>query len=360
MSEPRRAAWLVGELSTITIAVAAVVVPAIHALHAPSFGHPVRGEAAWQNFVTGSTVLTVLGSIAAWVVWLTWRRRALLDAQPDGPARLLAIGMATLPDDRDEWATALQAELASLTDRSERWRFAAGGARAALTSPGGWQRPAAGWVGGTIGAVSVVACIVSAIVLLTDGTATTYTPPAYLVASLVVVLTGSLAMMLAAPPALASSNLGRHTGTVLGIAAGTSLLLWSRAGALEAGALIHIMPADLLAFVVAPVLVALVSRSFRAALQSIVWGFAFSAVTMFPVYLVESMRRYRAGDGLYLDGDAPVGASVASNLTDAVAWLVFLVPGILIPVGILSAALVAAVARAIVPPARARRRRATV
>jgi hypothetical protein len=53
-------------------------------------------------------------------------------------------------------------------------------------------------------------------------------------------------------------------------------------------------------------------------------------VTMLPVHLVESIRRYRTGGGLYLDGDAPAGSSVGSNLTDAVAWLLLVGPRVLV------------------------------
>ena len=51
----------------------------------------------WRSFIDAARVLSVFGTAAAWVVWLAWRRRARLDAQPDGPARLLAIGVAMLP-----------------------------------------------------------------------------------------------------------------------------------------------------------------------------------------------------------------------------------------------------------------------
>jgi hypothetical protein len=77
------------------------------------------------------------------------------------------------------------------------------------------------------------------------------------------------------------------------------------------------------------------------------WGFVFGTLTLFPVYVVESVRRYHAGGGLYLDGDAPLGSTVATNLGDAVVWLLLVVPGLLIPAGILGTALVAALANAV-------------
>jgi hypothetical protein len=68
---------------------------------------------------------------------------------------------------------------------------------------------------------------------------------------------------------------------------------------------------------------------------------------MFPIYIVESIRRYHAGGGLYLDGDAPIGSTIGTNLADAVSWLLVVVPSLLVPIGILSAALVSAIVHAI-------------
>jgi hypothetical protein len=65
-----------------------------------------------------------------------------------------------------------------------------------------------------------------------------------------------------------------------------------------------ILPAQFVIFVIAPVIVAVILRSLGAAVQAIVAGFIFGGVTMFPVYILESIRRYKADGGLYLDGDA--------------------------------------------------------
>lgn len=97
--------------------------------------------------------------------------------------------------------------------------------------------------------------------------------------------------------------------------------------------------------------VGVVARSLRAALQCMVWGFVFSAVTMFPVYILEATSRFRTG-GLYLDGDAPAGSTLASNLSDAVAWLLLVVPAVLVPIGIVLAAVLATIARTVAPPDR--------
>lgn len=300
--------------------------------------------------MTGARVLSVLVTAAAWVVWVTWRSRAGVDAQPDGPARLLAMGVATLPGDRAEWGAAMAAELVTLTGRSDRWRFARSAVRAALISPGGARRPAAGWLGGTIGTVSVMACVAAAVHMLGIDAAASATTPAYVIVALVIVLVGSLALMLAAPPAIASSRLARHTGTWLGVAAGAALLLWSRAGTLKAGAMAVIVPAQLLSFVLVPAVIAALARSLRAALQCITWAYVFGVVTMFPVYIIESIHRYRLDGGLYLDGDSPAASTVANNLTDAVAWVVLVVPSLLIPLGVLAAGLFARLCRKAAAP----------
>jgi hypothetical protein len=259
------------------------------------------------------------------------------------------MGVATLPGDRDEWAAAMAAELASLTGRGDRWRFALSGVRAALASPGGAWRPAAGWAGGAIGAIGVMACVAAAIhMLAVDGAASAATP-AYVIVVLAIVLAGGLAMMLAAPPAIASSRLARRTGVWLGVAAGAALLLLSRVGALEAGAMALIVPVQLLSFVFAPAVIAAVARSLRAAVQCIAWAYVFGAVTMFPVYILESIRRYRLDGGLYLDGDSFGGSTVANNLTDAVAWVVLMVPSLFIPLGVLVAGALVIVTRKVAP-----------
>ena len=108
-----------------------------------------------------------------------------------------------------------------------------------------------------------------------------------------------------------------------------------------------ILPAQFVIFVIAPVIVAVILRSLGAAVQAIVAGFIFGGVTMFPVYILESIRRYKADGGLYLDGDAPIGTTIGTNLGDAVGWLLLIVPGLMIPLGILAPALATVVLRAI-------------
>jgi hypothetical protein len=163
-------------------------------------------------------------------------------------------------------------------------------------------------------------------------------------------------MILAAPPSLTSSRLARRTGMAIGVASGVLLLLSSLAGGFGSGAMGQVMLAQLVVLVIAPAVVAALARSFRAALQCLLWGFVFSVVTMFPVYVVASVRKFEAVGLLLLDDDLPLpGATVATNLGDAVSLLMLTVPGILVPLGVVLAALVATVARTIPPPTPAAR-----
>jgi hypothetical protein len=156
-------------------------------------------------------------------------------------------------------------------------------------------------------------------------------------------------LLLAAPAMLTSSRLARHIGISLGLATGVLLLVMSRSGALDAGALTILGPAQLLAFVVAPAVVAAVTRSLHAAVQCIVWGFVFSVITMFPVYIIESIGRYRDHGELFLDADAPATSGLGDNLTDAVSSLVLIGPGFFIPLGVLAATGAATIAGTLPP-----------
>jgi hypothetical protein len=333
------------ELALIALCVTAAVVAVMYAVASPGFDNPIeeRAESARTNFTASSVVLSVLATAAAWVVWLRWRHRADVDAQPDGPGRLLAVGVATLPPDRHEWGDALMAELASIEDRGERWRFAASGACTTFGSPAGWERPAAGWAGAAIGTVGVMACVAAAVHLLAVDAGQSEVTPGYVVVTLMVLLAACLVLLVAAPAALTSSRLARQVGVSLGIATGVVLLVTSRSGTLDAGALTVTAPAQLVAFVVAPAVVAAITRSLQAAVQCIVWSFVFSAITMLPVYILESIGRYRDHGELFLDADAAATSALSDNLTDAVSWLVLIGPGLLIPLGVLVAAAVATI-----------------
>ena len=252
-----------------------------YAVASPGFDHAVedRAESARTNFVVFSAVLSALGTAAGWVVWLRWRRRADVDGQPDGPARLLAMGVTTLPQDRHEWGEALSAELASIDDRGERWRFAASGARARLS-----VHPRGGNASGGMGRCRDrrgrgdgvrtpprSTCLPSTPVSLLSRRAMWWSrwwpcSPRCLV------------LLVAAPTALTSKptrpsrrcvpRIGDGCGAVGDVVVGDPG---------RRGALTIIGPAQLVAYVVAPAVVAAITRSLQAAMQCIVWGFVFSA-----------------------------------------------------------------------------------
>jgi len=138
----------------------------LYSSEAQYFGHPSRGETAWRNFLNASRALSILGTVAAWVLWFDWRRRAALDAQPDAPARLLAAAVVLLPRDRADWGEAMTAELAGITGSRARWAFAAGCARTALSPPRTPFRPATGWAAGGVGLLGAAACAATATYML--------------------------------------------------------------------------------------------------------------------------------------------------------------------------------------------------
>ncbi|MFD0743032.1 hypothetical protein ACFQ1L_15510 [Phytohabitans flavus] len=89
-------------------------------------------------YTVSGAIAASLPALAAALVWIAWRWRVgdRLSGM-DGPARLLAAAVATLPADRRDWGAAMTAELAQVRRRRERWRFAAGCARTAVFPPRG-------------------------------------------------------------------------------------------------------------------------------------------------------------------------------------------------------------------------------
>jgi hypothetical protein len=78
-----------------------------------------------------------------------------------------------------------------------------------------------------------------------------------------------------------------------------------------------ILPVEFLTLLVVPAVVVNGQPIPGRAVQTILWGFVFSTVAMLPVYIVESVRRYQADGGLYLNG-APLPTTIGTNLADAV------------------------------------------
>jgi hypothetical protein len=205
---------IAAELLIIAVTATVILTGVMYALAAPSFDHPYHGENAWRNFVTGSVVLSALGASAAGILWLAWRHRAALDVQPDAPARLLALAVASLPDVRRGWGAAMTAELSSVTGSAARWRFAVSSARAALFPPADGRRPATGYFGAAVTVLGVIGCVAATayLILAYPGTV-----EIAFVAVLVVFLAACVSLALFAPPALTSSALARNTGICLGL-----------------------------------------------------------------------------------------------------------------------------------------------
>lgn len=236
----------------------------------------------------------------------------------------------------------MMAELSSVTGSAARWRFAASSARAAYLPPADARHPPAGYFGAAV--TVTIGCVAAAAYL---SVAYPGTVEVAFIAVLVVFLAACVSLVVFAPPVLTSSAMARNTGVCLGLGSSLGLLLLSRSNALDAGAMTFIVPVQFLTLVIAPVIVAGIARSLRAAVQVIIASFVSGGVMMLPVYILESIRRYHTDRGLYLDGDAPIGTTIETNLGDAISWLLIIVPSLMIPLGIMGAALATVVVRAI-------------
>ncbi|MGH2722506.1 MAG: hypothetical protein ACRDJO_13035 [Actinomycetota bacterium] len=130
-----------------------------------------------------SVVFAVPWVIAGQLLWRAWWRRTGAGlVVRDGPARLLAAAVDTLPEDRRDWGVAMVAELARVSGRSSRWRFAVGSACAAAFPPRGGRVPL------------VVAGVLAVAAIVASWLATGYALPALRVFALTfVALVGGLA-----------------------------------------------------------------------------------------------------------------------------------------------------------------------
>jgi hypothetical protein len=224
------------------------------------------------------SLFATLWVAVARLLWRAWWARASANGAPtDGPALLLALALAALPDDRREWAAAMTAELTHLPGRRARWWFAAGGIRVALFAPGVGSR----WRG-------------------------------------------------AAVPGLVAS---------MGLAAG--LLLASRAalrsaGGLEAGVAPYLFLGAPALILVATAIAGARGRTFAAAVPAAVWTVALGALLMFAVGTVEASRWSELHGRLIFDGERnhPPG-----RIPDSFAWGLLVLPLWWLPFGVLGAAL---------------------
>jgi hypothetical protein len=309
----------------------------------------------------------------------------------DGPARLLAAAVATLPADRRDWGSAMTAELAQVPDRRERWRFATGCARTALFPPRGqWapvlavaalatalvvitglavgralpelqvfavtfvaligalatvavsrarrlHRPAPGLPTTVTGLAGVAACVaVTGYYLGTD--ASVVLDP-FDAITLAVLLAVGLWLSLVPPRALTTSRRARHAGLGVGVAVAGGLFLNARLNDIGDGESIglYLLGVPVVALFMASLFVAAADRSFWAGLQAAVWTGVATCLLSFAVYVIEAFRYYQAGIHP-IDGD-PTSGPTGVELHEAIVWVLGVIPVWALPFGVFGAAI---------------------
>jgi hypothetical protein len=348
-----------------------------------------------EQYVMSAVMVGVVATpwvIAVRLLWRAWWARAAATLSTmDGPARLLAVAVAALPDDRRDWGAAMSAELAQVRGCSSRWAFAAGCARAALFSPRsngvpvfvvgtlaaaavvtaglavGYALPAlrvfavvfVALVGASAtltvarsrrvrptapaptipaaGVVGVAASIaVTANFLVKHPAAAAHLPPTHAVL-FAVVLAGCLWLALTPPSALTTSPLARGVGAGAALALGLGFFLTARLTInTYGGPLVWVIFAPAAIFLASSALAAAVGRSFRAGVQAAVWTALVGTLLIFAISIPEAMHRY-AIDGRTL-GDGEVGYPIGVNLPDAI-WGLVIIPLLGLPFGVIGAAI---------------------
>ncbi len=356
-----------------------------------AMGDPPEFQSQYVFSAAMVAAVATLWVIAVRLVWRAWWARAGASLSSiDGPARLLAAAVATLPDDRRDWGAAMTAELAQVRNRSSRWWFAAGCARVAIFPPRssrvpvlmagvlaatavvtagpvvGYALPAmrvfavtlAALVGSlatlavarstrvrrvmpgptitSAGVGGVAACIaVTAYFLVKHPTAAEHLPPIGAV-TFAVVLTGCLWLALTPPRGLTTSRLARGLGAGAALALGLGFLVSSRLTInTYAGPWIWVIFAPIAIFFAAAAVAAAAGRSFRTGVQAAVWTALVGTLLVYAITLPEAMHRY-AIDGRTL-GDGEMGYPIGVNLPDAI-WVLVLIPVLGLPFGVIGAA----------------------
>ncbi len=315
----------------------------------------------------------------------------------DGPARLLATAVATLPEYRRDWGPAMAAELVQVQGRSARWWFAAGCAWAALFPPGsdrtlvlvvatlavvavvtagqavgqilpdmqvftmtfvglvgalatlGLARsprvrpPAPGLAVTASGLTGVAACIaVTADFLVQHPMAAVHFPPAAAV-FLATFLAGCLWLTLAPPRGLITSRLARQIAVGTTVALGLGVGLASRLGlnhvaGFDAGLFGYLVLAPNMAIFAGSAAAAALGQSFRVGVQTAVWTALLASLAVFAIGLPEAIRWYRFEMSLIFAGDGIPIEAVGENLR-GFAWGLVLLPFWWLPFGIIGAAI---------------------
>jgi hypothetical protein len=388
--EPRVPRWLYAVLilAFATIAYVALIAFIVYLVdEAPTsgdHGQYIRELLFITAFVAAPSVLAAMLLARAW-----WTRSGARLSLLDGPGRLLAVAVGTLPAERREWAAAMEAELAGVQGRPARWRFAVSAARTASFPPPSGRRPIVvasaaavvlivatslsvgravpelhvfAWTFTALASAAAVlalargrriapspaiaaivcaavaGCIAATVYLLRqDPSGAAALRPVHSVL-LAIVLVGSLWLALTPPRALMTSRSARGLGVGLGFALGAGFL-WSSGfpGDTGAGVMGFVMLGTIVAFSVGSGLAALIDGSFRSGVQTAVWGGTIGVLLMFGIWLVEAVRWHEAGAGFLLDGDQP--STIAANLTDAVFWVFIFVSIWALPFGVFGAAL---------------------
>ena len=153
--------------------------------------------------------LVVLGWLAA-----TTLRVAIERHDPgvdhDLPGVLLRLACRRLPDDRNEWGSALGAELAAIDGRSQRWSFMLGGVWTTISGrlAGRLDRPS---LGAFLSAVAVCAGLVVASIVAYPSLIMDPQTPMFLI--IVAIVLGCYAVTAVAEARGAAQNLERATRT---------------------------------------------------------------------------------------------------------------------------------------------------
>ena len=239
------------------------------------------------------------------VLWVPWSFLVYLLANAwsvrttgDGPAQLLAVATAALPEGRREWGRAMSAELAHVHGAAARWRFAAGCARVAIT-PARTDRV------DTATVAAVASCAAVAAYFL--GRVPDVSPSAR--AALAAVLGGCLALALVTPPMLVAGREVRAIATGAAALLALGLVFVSRVALDGVAPYLLLAPPALLC--AAAALAA--RRSLRAGLQAAAWATLLGSLTVFTAGLVESLA-----------GDTEAPYSAAANFGELVSCLVVL------------------------------------
>ena len=326
----------------------------------------------WCEIAAAVPVLAVFASLYAWVapigdpnqrfdaylwlalgfavptsLWLTtslllverwWENAGARWATTDGPSRLLATAVATLPEPKQRWGEAMLGELSQVKGRATRSRFALSCARAVLVLPfTRGRRGRRGRLPAPVATVlvtgTVAASVATTVAFVRQHPGAAAGLPANRIAFLAVVLAGCLWRAVAPARQLAGSQSSRlapyvGVGAAFVFALGVLASIHSNVDGLV---LVWLFFGPMVTFTVPAITAATAGRSFRAGVQAGVW----TAVTVMPltfaVLLVEASRQYaRDGQWLFAGDASTAGFSVGFALVILVAVPVIGLPFALI------------------------------